>query len=549
MSDKEKIILLGAGGHCKVVIDAIRSQGLYEIQGILSPDQAIDNVLGVPVIGDDSQLEDLFAKGIKNAFVAIGSIGINTVRFEVYQKLKAIGYALPSILHKESIVASNVEIKEGVLVAAGAVINPGAKIGINSIINTSSSVDHDCVVGDFVHIAPGVTLSGGVNVGNQTHIGTGASVTQYLSIGSSVLISAGSIVTKSVSDGELVFNRVDSLNYTAKRKVFIIAEIGVNHNGSLDVAKELIDKAKEAGVDAVKFQTFKAEKLVTEMAQMAEYQKQNTKEVQSQLELLRQLELSEDETKELYAYCKTHKIEFISSPFDLDSVVFLNELGLEQIKIPSGEITNFPYLKKIASKAKKVLLSTGMATMQEVKSAINLLSESGLSKENIVLLQCNTQYPTPLEDANVLAMVTMANRFGVKVGYSDHTIGNNVAVSAVALGACVIEKHFTLDKEMSGPDHKASSTPDELRSLVDAIRSVELILGTGIKEPSKSEVDNKTIVRKSLVAARDISKGEVFSEDNLTAKRPGTGISASLWSEVLGKEAKREFKKEEMIEL
>jgi N,N'-diacetyllegionaminate synthase len=309
----------------------------------------------------------------------------------------------------------------------------------------------------------------------------------------------------------------------------------------------MIDAAVEAGADAVKFQTFKAEKVVSKHAQKAEYQKKTTTADESQLEMIKKLELDAAAHRTIIDYCKKKKIRFLSTPIDLESIDLLNELGLDIFKIPSGEITNLPYLRKIGSLKKEIILSTGMADLGEIEDALDVLMEAGTEIENITVLHCNTGYPTLMDDVNLRAMLTIAEAFGVRVGYSDHTLGIEVAIAAVAMGATIIEKHFTLDKNMEGPDHKASLEPDELKAMVRAIRNVEKALGNGIKKPSPSELKNKPIARKSIVAARNIQKGETFTEENLTVKRPGMGISPMRWDEVIGRKAKRDYKVDEVI--
>jgi N,N'-diacetyllegionaminate synthase len=331
--------------------------------------------------------------------------------------------------------------------------------------------------------------------------------------------------------------------------VFIIAEAGVNHNGSLELAKKLVDKAKEAGADAVKFQTFKTENVVSKNAKKAEYQVENTGSDESQYEMIKKLELGFDEFIELKNYCDKKEIMFLSTPFDDESIEFLYSLGLEIFKIPSGEITNLPYLRKIGSLNRKVILSTGMSDLGEIEDALDVLISAGTKKENITVLHANTEYPTPFEDVNLKAMQTIACAFGVKVGYSDHTLGIEVPIAAVAMGASVIEKHFTLDRNLPGPDHKASLEPNELKAMVEAIRNIEKALGDGIKKPSKSESKNIEIARKSIVAKRDIKRGEKFTEENLTVKRPGNGISPMRWDEIIGKTAVKNYKKDEQIRL
>jgi len=332
-------------------------------------------------------------------------------------------------------------------------------------------------------------------------------------------------------------------------KVFIIAEAGVNHNGSLELARKMVEVAKDVGADAIKFQTFIGEKVISRFAPKAEYQKQTTGKDESQLEMVKKLELDENAHITLMNYCKTKNIIFLSTPFDLDSIDLLNKLGLEIFKIPSGEITNLPYLRKIGKLNKKIIMSTGMAWMEEIETAINILVKSGTEKKKISILHCNTEYPTPYVDVNLRAMITLQENLKLPVGYSDHTSGIEVSIAAVAMGAVIIEKHFTLDKGMDGPDHKASLDPAELKSMVQSIRNVENALGSAIKAPSDSELKNIVIARKSIIAAKQINKGEIFTETNLTVKRPGNGISPMMWDELIGKTAKKDFKEDELIEL
>lgn len=328
---------------------------------------------------------------------------------------------------------------------------------------------------------------------------------------------------------------------------FIIAEAGVNHNGSFELAKQLVDKAVWAGADCIKFQTFNSKNLVSKDAQKAEYQKKTTDSSESQLEMLKKLELSKEEFIELRDYCNQKGIMFLSTPFDLESIDFLASIGVKTWKIPSGEITNYPFLRAIGKRKESVIMSTGMCTLDEVRDAIKVLKDFGTT--DITLLHCTTEYPAPYDSVNLKAMLTLQKEFGFKVGYSDHTNGIEVPVAAVAMGASVIEKHFTLDKNMEGPDHKASLEPDELKLMVQSIRNVEVALGDGKKQPSDAEKKNIAIARKSIVAACEIKKGEIFTEENLTAKRPGNGISPMNWAEVLGKIAKRDFSEDELIEL
>ena len=329
--------------------------------------------------------------------------------------------------------------------------------------------------------------------------------------------------------------------------IFIIAEAGVNHNGSVALAKKLIDVAVEAGVDAVKFQTFKTENLVSKNAQKANYQKETTDKEESQFNMIKKLELDINTHHDLIAYCKTKDIMFLSTPFDHDSIDMLNDLGLKIFKIPSGEITNLPYLRHIGSLKKKVILSTGMADIGEIEDALNILIDAGTQKEDITILHANTMYPTPMEDVNLKAMLTIGNTFDIDFGYSDHTLGIEVDIAAVAMGASVIEKHFTLDKTMEGPDHKASLEPNELNAMVTSIRNIEKALGSSIKKPSKSEEPNMTIARKSLVARNKINIGEIFTENNLSIKRPGHGISPMRWDEIIGTKAQKNYLEDDLI--
>ncbi|MBQ1986723.1 MAG: N-acetylneuraminate synthase [Muribaculaceae bacterium] len=332
------------------------------------------------------------------------------------------------------------------------------------------------------------------------------------------------------------------------RHTIIIAEAGVNHNGNMDIAKRLIDAAADAGVDYVKFQTFKTENLVSFNAPTAEYQKAATQET-SQYAMLKRLELNEQQHIELIEYCNKKGVKFLSTAFDMDSIDLLESLNLDLWKIPSGEITNYPYLARIAATGKPIIMSTGMCDTSDINNALDALIENGATKESITLLHCNTQYPTPYEDVNLLAMNTIKSDYGLATGYSDHTQGIEIPVAAVALGACVIEKHFTLDRNMEGPDHKASLEPAELKKMVEAIRIVEQALGSTSKTVSPSEAQNKSIARKSIVAKRNIHKGETLTEDNITVKRPGNGISPMKWREVIGTPATRDFAPDEPIEM
>lgn len=329
--------------------------------------------------------------------------------------------------------------------------------------------------------------------------------------------------------------------------VYIIAEAGVNHNGNVETAKKMIDKAKEAGADCIKFQTFISTNLVTKKAVKADYQIKQTKRDETQLDMLKKLELSFDEFAELNEYCKLKNIEFLSTPFDFDSISFLYNLGIKRWKIPSGDITNLPYLIRIAKFNKPIILSTGMSTMEDIRLALSAIRNYGNS--DITVLHCTTEYPTPYDDVNLKAMLTIKNEFNIPVGYSDHTRGIEVPIAAVAMGAKIIEKHFTLDRNMVGPDHKASLEPDELKAMVSAIRNIEAAMGDGEKKPSESEKKNITVARKSIIAKHNIKKGDILTEENILVKRPGNGISPIKWFEVIGKTAIRDFVEDELIEI
>lgn len=331
------------------------------------------------------------------------------------------------------------------------------------------------------------------------------------------------------------------------KKALIIAEAGVNHNGDLNLAKKLIEVAAKSGADFVKFQSFKAELCVSKNAKKAAYQLKTTAKDESQLEMIKKLELDFNAHQLLISHAKQCGIAFLSTPFDLESIELLDDLGLEVFKIPSGEITNLPYLKKIAKLNKKIILSTGMSNLGEIEATLEVLCKEGTQRANITLLHCTTEYPAPFDEVNLKAMQTLKNAFNLDVGYSDHTKGIHISLAAIALGASVIEKHFTLDKNMSGPDHKASLEPDELQELCTKIREIESALGDGIKQASKSERKNIEIARKSLVAKKKIKKGEIFSEENLTTKRPASGISAMHYDEYLGKKASKDYEEDELI--
>jgi N,N'-diacetyllegionaminate synthase len=333
------------------------------------------------------------------------------------------------------------------------------------------------------------------------------------------------------------------------KSTIIIAEAGVNHNGSIELAEKLIDVAVESGSDFVKFQTFKAETLVTQTADKAEYQKEITDTDETQFEMIKKLELDRNAHETLIEYCKQKDIQFLSTAFDHDSIDLLDQLNMPLFKIPSGEIINLPYLRHIGRMGKPIIMSTGMSSLEEVRDALNVLIESGAEKEQITILHCSTEYPTPMEDVNLKAMLTIKDELGVNIGYSDHTLGIEISIAAVAMGAKVIEKHFTLDRNMSGPDHAASLEPEELKAMVTAIRNIEKAMGGGEKKPSSSETKNIAVARKSIVAKMSIKKGESFTEENLTVKRPGTGISPMQWDDIMNQKSKKYFNMDDLIDI
>ena len=333
-----------------------------------------------------------------------------------------------------------------------------------------------------------------------------------------------------------------------KPHTIIIAEAGVNHNGSIAVAKNMIVAAAEAGVDLVKFQTFTAETLLIETAEKANYQKNLTEKNESQFEMIKKLELDYAAHKELIKYCGKKNIQFLSTPFDHDSIDLLADLNIPFYKIPSGDITNLPYLRHVGRMGKPIVMSTGMSTLEEVQVAMDVILDAGIKKDDVTILHCNTEYPTSMQDVNLRAMITMRDKLGVKVGYSDHTLGIEVPIAAVSLGASVIEKHFTLDRSLSGPDHAASLEPNELKKMVSAIRNIEIAMGSGVKKSTESEIKNIPVARKSIVAKKLIKKGERFTEANLAVKRPGSGITPMKWDAYIGKHADRTYQVNELIQ-
>lgn len=537
------IVLLGAGGHATSCIDVIESDGRFRIVGLVGTDKDLhQRVCGYEVIATDDDLQALSAE-YRHALVTVGQVKSAESRRRLYAKARAAGFELPVIVSPHAHVSPHARIGEGSIVMYGAMLNADAQVGVNCIINSHALVEHGAQVGDHCHISTCVILNGDVRVGAGSFVGSGTLTRQGVSIGSGCVVGMGSVVRCDLPDG------VTHWSSDARSGVLVIAEVGVNHNGNLDIARRLIDVAADSGADIVKFQTFKADRLATKDASKADYQVKTTDAAESQHEMLRRLELSPTMHDELIAHAARRGIEFMSTPFDEESVDLLAGKGLRRFKVPSGEITNLPYLRRIAQVAGEVIISTGMATLEEIGAAIAVFEAGGVPRSRITILHCTTDYPAHMQDVNLRAMQTIAIEFGVQVGYSDHTQGIEVPIAAVALGARIIEKHFTLDQNLPGPDHKASLTPEQLSAMVAALRNIELTLGDGVKRPSPNEARNLPIVRKSLVAIQPIKAGESFSIQNIGAKRPGTGISPMRLDEVVGKPAPRDFDPDELIEL
>jgi perosamine synthetase len=582
-NDKSKrIIIVGAGCHSKVVLNVLLKTG-WEIYGYIDVKENKE-LLDVKYLGDDLVATEVL-KECKNVV-----IGVNMqaeVRKKLFDRYKNLGYSFPAIVSPDAVVSSNLEIGEGSMIMDGVVVQPFVKIGKNCIVNTSASIDHDCVLGDNVNICPGVVVAGGVKFENDVFVGIGSTLIQSLNICNNVTIGAGAVVVKDLvekgtylgiparkKEKEEATSEVKvfekSKKRTVKDPVYIIAEAGVNHNGDMNLAKRLVDVGVAAGVDAVKFQTFRTELLVTEMADQAEYQKE-TANADSQFAILKKLELTEENFAELRDYCNVKGVDFLSTPHsDKWSVDVLDKLGVSSYKLGSGDLTNLPILKYIAGKCKPVIISTGMATMDEVVEAKETLFNAG--NEDIVILHCTTSYPCLDNLVNLRAMKTVSEVTGCIIGYSDHTLGIEAAVIATALGAVVYEKHFTLDKTLPGPDHQASLDPQELERMVKVIRfvhenciknpheavkrvnsklgynldesKVEVMLGSSEKKPHQIELDVAKVARKSIILLRDVVEGEVLTEDNLGIKRPGEGLHPRLYEKILGRKVRTAIKKD-----
>jgi N,N'-diacetyllegionaminate synthase len=539
----KSIILIGAGGHTASCIDVIENDGRFHIAGLVGTvNQLHDRICGYEVIATDDDLVAL-AKEYRHALVTVGQVKTADVRSHLYERARLAGFIFPVVISPNSYISPHSSIGEGSIIMSGATINSNVKVGCNCIINSHALVEHGVQVGDHCHISTGVVLNGNVNVGAGSFIGSGTVTRQGVSIGLGCVVSMGSVVARDLPDG------IKHRSTYAQLGVLIIAEAGVNHNGDLEVARRLIDIAAESGADIVKFQTFKADLLVTKSAVKADYQLEATGSTESQHEMLRRLELTPSMHDELITHAARRGIEFMSTAFDVASVDLLASKGLKRFKVPSGEITNLPYLQRIAAVAQDVIMSTGMATLAEIGAAIEVLKAGGIPLSRITILHCTTDYPARMHEVNLRAMHTIASEFGVQVGYSDHTQGIEVSIAAAAMGARIIEKHFTLDQNLPGPDHKASLTPEQLAALVCSIRNIELAIGDGVKGPTTNEAKNLPIVRKSIVAIQHIKAGEFFSTQNIGVKRPGIGISPMRLAEVIGKPATRDYIPDELIEI
>lgn len=548
VADKQqiKLLLIGGGGHCRSCIDVIRATQQYDIVGILDAVEKVGQTLdGVPIIGSDADLEAQLSN-IDECLITVGQIANSELRQRLFDQVKAANIPLATVLSPNATIAETATIAEGTIVMHQALVNAEAKIEANVIVNSFALIEHDAQIGAHTHISTRATINGAATVGRNCFIGSHALVFQQCQVGRDSIVGGGQVVRADLPNNSQP-NDVKNIS-SSQKPVFIIAEAGVNHNGDVDLAKKMIEIAAKAGVDAVKFQTFHAESLTTSYAEKADYQKQATTKIESQQEMLKALELPEKSYVELVSYCETLSIEFMSTAFDIESLDFLVELGIKRIKIPSGELTNVPLLRHCAKQNLPLILSTGMATYAEVLQAKSVLIDAGADCNELTILHCNTAYPTPFIDAN-LACIQTLKKLGCEVGYSDHTLGDEAVIASIALGAGIVEKHFTLDRTMDGPDQSTSLEPNELQLMVSRIRNIEKAFGNGIKEPTNSELENIPIARKSIVAGKPIKKGEIFSDINMTTKRPGNGVSAALWDQALGKIAQRDYMIDEQIEL
>ena len=547
--DKKDIVILGASGFAKEILWLLEENNKivdeWNILGFIDRSYPSKKELihGYEVVGDDEWLVNY--EDEIHVVCGVGSASLRKKIVQTFQDKENIIF--PNLISRSAVLSDSVKMGRGCIVCTNSVLTVDICLGNFVTVNYDCTIGHDAVLEDFITLYPSVNVSGNVHIQSETEIGVGTQIIQGLTVGENTIIGAGAVVVRDIPSNCTAVGNPAKVIKQERMKTLIIAEAGLNHNGDIELAKKMIREAKRCGADIVKFQTAKVEMLVSKNAQKADYQKETTGSEETQYDMIKKLLLSFEEFETLNKYCQDNEIIFLSTPFDLPSIDFLNQLEMPFWKIPSGEITNLPYLIKVAETHKPIILSTGMSTLDEIEAAMTVLQDNGCSE--ITLLHCTTEYPAPYLDVNLKAMQTLKETFKVPVGYSDHTNGLEISVAAVAMGATVIEKHFTLDRTMEGPDHKASLEPDELAKMVSAIRNVELALGNGEKKPAQSEKKNKEIARKSITASRNIKTGDVFSEDNITTKRPGNGISPMSWFEVLGLKAGKDFEEDELIVL
>ena len=544
---KKKLLLIGGGGHCRSCIDVIRATQLYAIVGILDVAEKVGSQInGASIIGTDTELTTFLAD-VDECLITIGQLADGELRKLLFESVLAANGKLATIVSPTAIVSESAHIGDGTIVMHQAVVNAGARIGQNNIVNTLALVEHDAVIGDHSHISTRASINGGAKVGSQCFVGSHAVIFHQCNIGDHCSIGGGQVVRNDLP-AQTKASAIANAGSAKDQATFVIAEAGVNHNGDLALALKMIEVAANAGANAVKFQTFHAEELSTAYAKKADYQKKATAHSESQQTMLKALELPKASWQKLVDHCQLHNIEFMSTAFDAASLAFLLELGIKRIKIPSGELTNVPLLRYCAQQGLPIILSTGMASLSEIAQAKSVLLAAGAMTEQLSILHCNTAYPTPFDDASLNCVHTL-KQLGCHTGYSDHTLGDEAIIASIALGAVIVEKHFTLDRNMDGPDQTTSLEPNELSAMIEKIRNIEKAFGNGNKAPTPSEIDNIVVARKSIVASQAIQKGEILTENNLTTKRPGDGLSAFLWDQVIGQKALRDYAVDEQIEL
>ncbi|HLD00371.1 MAG TPA: N-acetylneuraminate synthase [Candidatus Nanoarchaeia archaeon] len=588
-----KIIILGASGFGKEVLSMLQSVPEMEPVGFIDPNLELKGqvINGLPVLGGDEMLPKLRAEGISQAVIAVGDY---KARSKLASLLKNNGFNLPTLIHPQSYVNRRVKLGEGVLIYPGVVINADATIGNYVLVNSGCTIGHEVIVEDLVNINPGVNIGGNVRIKTGAYLGIGSSIIQKIVIGAGSIIGAGAVVIRDVPDfmvavgvpakvikpvggnnplsdspkigiselqpdypkpvgsntGSLPISKPLEITVGNRKigdghPVFIIAEAGVNHEGNLETAKRLIDVAVEAGADAVKFQTFKAEKLNTRTAPKAQYHIETTGQGGSWFDLLKKEELTEEMHYLLADYCRKKGIMFLSTPYDEDSADLLEKLGVPAFKIASTDLTNIPLLEHVAKKQKPIFLPTGMGSYAEIEEAINTIRNQG--NNNLVVLQCTANYPAEIKNANLAVLSEIRRRYTVLVGYSDHTLSEVIPIAATVSGSCLHEKHFTLDKNMSGPDHRTSCNPEELKQLVKHIRLAETCVGNVESKPTKSELENIPRLRKSVVANTNIPQGTIITRSMLAAKRPAAGLHPRHLYDFLGKKAKVNLVEDEFM--